>query len=145
MNEVKAPTLYVATVNTPGYLPWADEPAVFESAQDAWSYLAEERQRGEDSAAMVNDAYADQPYSDTFETLAALGHAARTASDVTEYNAVVYGTESAPDTTANGEGTVNGDTPGYDGDHDLGLAYSVAQATPNDDGYAELLEASTPH
>jgi hypothetical protein len=36
---------YVATVNTPGYLPEDDEPAVFETARDAWEYLAEEVER----------------------------------------------------------------------------------------------------
>jgi hypothetical protein len=31
------------------------------------------------------------------------------------------------DNTDHGTGTLYGDTPGYDGDHDLGVAYSVAQ------------------
>jgi hypothetical protein len=33
-----------------------------------------------------------------------------------------------------GEGTVYGATPGYDGDHDLGLAYSVTLVAGGPDG-----------
>lgn len=83
--------MFLATINTPGYLPWDDEPPVFESNAEAWEYLAGERRFQEDDG-----------YSETVEILeryAAEGH---------------------------GEDTVYGDTPGYEGSHDLGLAYSVS-------------------
>lgn len=83
--------MFQATINTPGYLPWQDEPELFENSADAWEYLASERKFQEDDS-----------YSETTELLdryAAEGH---------------------------GEDTVYGDTPGYEGCHDLGLAYSVS-------------------
>jgi hypothetical protein len=39
--------MYVAVINTPGYLPEA-EPAEFDTARQAWLFLATERQREED-------------------------------------------------------------------------------------------------
>jgi hypothetical protein len=39
---------YIATMNTPGYLPQDDEPPVFDTAPEAWAYLAEERRHVED-------------------------------------------------------------------------------------------------
>lgn len=97
---------YVAIMNTPGYMPWDDgEPAVFDTPRDAWEYLADERREQEDQAAMVTDD--DQPYSDTVSEL-------ETAS-------------------ANGDlGVIYGGIPGYDGSHDLGVAYSVDIYTPED-------------
>ena len=103
-------TQYVAIMNTPGYMPWSDdEPAVFDTASDAWTYLADERREQEDQAAMVSDAEADSPYSDTVNELDA---------------------EASANT---GPGTVYGGTPGYDGDHDLGIAYSVGVYVPEED------------
>lgn len=84
---------YVATVNIPGYLPMDEEPAVFDTAHEAWEYLALERA-----------ASTDEDWDSDGDTVQALYDAART----------------------NAEGTVYGPTPGYDGNHDLGLAYSVA-------------------
>lgn len=85
--------MFQATINTPGYLPWADEPAVFESTADAWEYLASERRFQED------DSYSCSETAELLDRYAAEGH---------------------------GEDTVYGDTPGYEGSHDLGLAYSVS-------------------
>lgn len=98
---------YVATINVPGYSPMADEPAVFDTAHEAWSWLAGEREHDEDHA-----SDGDTGYSDTHTSLVQLGDAI----------------ESQP-------GSVWGDTPGYDGNHDLGLAYSVQ----------ELAHATYPH
>jgi hypothetical protein len=99
-------TRYAATVNVPGYLPMADEPAVFETAADAWRYLADECRRGEDWATEIDESDPDElPYSDTVAELDRLAQV----------------------TGANALGTVYGDTPGYDGRHDLGLAYSVSE------------------
>jgi hypothetical protein len=47
---------YVATINVPGYLPEGD-PVEFDTATDAWSYLADERMRHEDET--EGDSYSD--------------------------------------------------------------------------------------
>jgi hypothetical protein len=106
---------YVATINVSGYLPQDDELAVFDDVREAWAYLAGERERAED------DAYSGDPgaeysedYSPTFHVLDGLGNGGRFASAVREAGL-----------TADGRGTVYGPTPSYDGDRDLGLAYSV--------------------
>lgn len=99
--------VYVATINVPGYLPMADEPAVFDTAREAWEYLCEERERSEDD-------FEGEDYSDTVTKLR------RWAA-----NDMVCDFEKV--------GTIYGDTPGYEGDHDLGLAYSVAE-TYDEDG-----------
>jgi hypothetical protein len=103
--------VYVATVNVPGYLPMTDEPTVFDSASQAWAFLADERERDEDTG--NPDAL---EYSDTLETLRYLG------SDDHEHGNPC---EDHP-TNADGTGTVYGDTPGYTGRHDLGMAYCVS-------------------
>jgi hypothetical protein len=100
--------MYVATTNVPGYLPMDDEPATFEDAREAWAYLAEERQRDEDN--VEGDGY-----SATHNTMESLGNGTLNPNDAGldfDYT-----------------GTVYGDTPGYDGDHDLGLAYCVTEVT----------------
>lgn len=88
---------YVATISVPGYLPMDDDPPVFMDAADAWAYLAEERQRAED-----DDEDATE-YSETLETL----------------NGMATGGAQL--------GSVVGPTPGYTGDHDLGLVYAVRE------------------
>jgi hypothetical protein len=93
---------YVATMATPGYLPWRDDVPSFLSSSDAWAYLADERRRQEDSATEIDESGPDElPYSAT----------------VRELDLMATGT--------NATGTVYGDTPGYDGSHDLGIVYSV--------------------
>jgi len=103
---------YLATINTPGYLPMDDEPPVFETAREAWAYLADERQRAEDQ---FPD---DEPLGEYTDTVGYLRYAA--SGDV------LYGNphEGWP-LNSDGTGVIYGSTPGYDGSHDLGLAYCV--------------------
>jgi hypothetical protein len=93
---------YVATINVPGYLPMDDDPPVFDTAADAWGYLVAERERAEEDVAYDDDEVSD--------CLADLRRIAESAS---------YGLRF---------GTAYGGTPGYEGEHDLGLAYSVMVA-----------------
>jgi hypothetical protein len=106
--------MFVATINVPGYLPMDDDPPVFETAQEAWVYLADERERAED------DAYRGGPdadgYSDDVQVLRALAHG--------DWDPL--GLDNA--IASNGTGAVYAKTPLYDGGHDLGLAYSVTMA-----------------
>ncbi|HEX2242600.1 MAG TPA: hypothetical protein VHK27_05000 [Gammaproteobacteria bacterium] len=117
-------TSFVATINVPGYLPMDDEPPVFDTAQEAWSYLAEERTRAEDQYPEWCDHSTCQirpcdEYSETRETLSVLAEAAHW--EHSERDTWLLENRLAPD----GTGAVYGSTPGYDGDHDLGLAYNV--------------------
>jgi hypothetical protein len=100
---IEAPS-YVAVVSTPGYLP-ESEPVEFDTAAEAWAYLAEERKRAEDENPDWSDHDCPFPqdcdYSDTYAELLGMGDEV---------------------------GSVSGETPGYEGDHDLGLAYSVEVA-----------------
>jgi hypothetical protein len=89
---------YVATINVPGYLPMDDDPPMFDSPRDAWQYLVGEVERSWD----------DYPFDDNGACLSA--HSAMHNLDQSE------------------TGTVYAPTPGYEGDHDLGLAYSVTVA-----------------
>lgn len=102
---------YVATINVPGYLPQDDDPAVFDTAREAWQYLAEERERGEDVAELL----------DATLTLVGLNR-------IVMASRWQNGTPTDLGLNPDGTGTVYGDTPGYDGDHDLGLAYNVTLA-----------------
>jgi hypothetical protein len=104
---------YVAIINTPGYLPEA-EPAVFDTPQEAWSHLADERQRHEEEAEPESEVY-----SDTFADLAALG----TEAHWRHRHHAQWLTDSG--LAADGTGSIVGPTPGYEGSHDLGLAYTV--------------------
>lgn len=92
---------YAATYYTPGYLPDGVEPApLFSSATDAWLHLAELR-----GMALVEDG--QDPEKDyTVKRLRGLAR-----------DAVNHPLMSA--------GAIGGTTPGYDGDHDLGVMYSV--------------------
>lgn len=87
---------FVATMNTPGYMPWDDDPPVFDTAAEAWEYLADERTRQADEA--------EDAGIDVERDVAPLMEEALTGN----------------------EGTVYLPTPGREGDeHDLGIAYSV--------------------
>ena len=108
-SELPSLKRYAATINIPGYLPMADELA-FESATDAWSYLASERERAEDDTDETGE------YSVTVGTLLALANG----------RALPEGASCMVDDDH--IGSVYGDTPGYDGSHDLGLTYSVTVA-----------------
>jgi hypothetical protein len=106
---------YVAIINVPGYLPTGDDPPTFDTASEAWLYLTEERERDEDEYEGPRD-------SETVRELAEWSN-----------RCLNPGSESVNFT---GQGTVYGSTPGYDGDHDLGLAYSVqweSEPTPHDE------------
>lgn len=98
--------VYVALTNVPGYLPMDDQPPMFDgenAVRDAWDYLATERMNAEDDT--EHDGY-----SATKNTLDMLA-----AGELWE--------DSGLDD--DGTGTVTGGTPGYDGDHDQGIAYTV--------------------
>lgn len=88
-------TKYMATINTPGYLPWDDEPPVFDSPREAWQYLVSEVER-------LWDAYPEDENGACLEAHTGMHN----------INQEQIGTVYAP-------------TPGYDGSHDLGIAYSV--------------------
>lgn len=114
---------FVATINTPGYLPWDDDPPVFDTAQEAWWHLYHERCRQELDAAcdLCDDTMTHGPYGDCDDDSETGQALARRASDgwlVCDFERV---------------GTVYGPTPGYRGDHDLGLAYSVTEVEEEDE------------
>lgn len=113
--------MYVATINVPGYLPMDDDPPVFDMAINAWEWLAEQRESEEDQFEDWEGDNGLGEYSSTVATLRYLG-----SQDHQPGNPH----EDWP-TAANGTGTVYGSTPGYDGDHDLGLAYSVTWCEEN--------------
>lgn len=89
---------YAAIINTPGHLPDSDEsPPIFDTAEEAWLYLWEEYDRAADETeALRYDG-------DAHERMYRLA----------------YGYDDPS------EGTITVPTPGYEGDHDLGLAYTV--------------------
>ena len=116
MSEILAD--YLAVINVPGYLPMADDQPWFSTAQEAWEYLLHERE-----AAEQGDDTTDE-YSDV----------------VHELRYWAQGREGF-----DALGTVFGGTPGYDGDHDLGLVYSVVRVDhadyPHHAGYHAGCEA----
>jgi len=101
---------FLATINVPGYLPTDDDPPVFDTATEAWDYLARERREDEDD----NDDIVGG-YSATVNVLECLAQ-----GDWENFGADVLA----------GTGTVFGPTPGHTGDHDLGVAYSVTEVRP---------------
>lgn len=107
---------YVATINTPGYSPMDDDPPIFETADAAWGYLADERHRVED----------DMPGAEDVDTYTETLYQLLRVADPAEFTASMWDIEW-PDLVdrADRTGVIYGDTPGYDGDHDLGLAYCV--------------------
>lgn len=113
----KPDSIYEAIVNTPGYLPMADDPTTFDSACEAWEWLAAERERGEESDA--SDPSHVMPLSGEWQIMTHLADPG-IQLDVGDY--ADYGSMGADRV-----GTVYAGTPGYDGDHDLGLAYTVVR------------------
>jgi hypothetical protein len=101
--------MFSTAINTPGYMPWDDSTTEFDTAREAWDYLLDSRRDQEDDAIMAGLGTGDG-YS---ETLNRLEQAADGQWDDLGLDPL------------DGQGTIYGDTPGYDGDHDLGLAYSV--------------------
>ena len=119
---------YIATINVPGYLPMDDDPPIFDTPREAWEWLADARREAEDSVDTCSDPKHETPcpadcpecqdgcgYSATVNTLESLGDGTLSFAEVGE---------------GDGTGSDTGDTPGYDGDHDLGLAYTVSIADP---------------
>lgn len=100
-------TMFVATINVPGYMPHNDGPPVFETAREAWDHLSDARREAEDDVEWPQS----EGYSETMNVLEALA-----GGDFEN-----FGTDPLI-----GIGTVYGETPGYGGDHDLGVAYSVS-------------------
>lgn len=90
--------MFEAIINVPGYLPMSDEPHVFATASEAWGWLRDQRERDLDDP--MNDESDDE--DQCLEEIEGMMNEGVT-------------------------GVVYGSTPGYDGDHDLGLAYSVVQ------------------
>lgn len=104
------PPVYVATVNVPGYLPMADEPACFDTAREAWAYLASERRRDEDQ---------DEEASEYTDDVVLLDY-------VASEDHMPGSPHEDLSTSADGAGSLWCPTPGYTGDHDLGLFYAVS-------------------
>lgn len=102
--------IFTATVNVPGYLPMADQPAVFDSAKEAWEYLLEHRKEDEDASAEANEDAVPQGYSDT----------------VTELEKQVRVIERGLICDFEGVGSVHGPST-IEMMHDLGLTYSVTE------------------
>lgn len=102
---------YVATINTPGYLPMDDDPPVFETVAEAWNYLLDEYAMGWNDAEIDGDSDDALPES--------LGE-------------VYRGTCQCLADAARAEqpGCIYAPTPGREADdpHDLGLAYCVSIA-----------------
>ena len=106
-------TTYLAIINTPGYLSEQDDLPVFDSAQEAWSYLADERTRAEDETD-------GDDYSATRERLAVLGEASHWTHP--DGNRWLADAGLTPD----GQGVVYGPSV-PERMHDLGVAYSVVR------------------
>lgn len=97
--------MYLAIINVPGYLSNQGELPEFETITGAWEYLRDERIRDLEDPMNDEDDYVEDQCADELEGMA--------------YNDPQVG-------------TVYGRTPGYDGDHDLGLAYSVVWSETGD-------------
>lgn len=101
--------MYTATMNVPGHPPWED-PHTFDTATEAWWYLYQERCHAETATicdlcdgTMTHGPSGD--CDDDSETGVALGQAAR----------------------AGQVGSIHGPTPGYRGEGDPGVLYSVTE------------------
>lgn len=117
-------TRFLATINVPGYLPMDDEPPVFDTAQEAWEYLANQRVEGEEDFA-EEDLFGESRYSDTCETLCVLSTAQHwNHPDAHGVQMWLASNGIGPD----GTGVIYGATPGGSL-HDLGLAYAVTAVT----------------
>ena len=92
--------MFVAIINVPGYVSEQLELPEFDTITEAWEYLRDERLRDLEDLMNDEDDYVEDQCADELEGMA--------------YDEPKLG-------------TVYGPTPGYDGDHDLGLAYSVVR------------------
>lgn len=103
--------MYMATINTPGYLPEDDDPPVFDTASEAWTWLADERQTWEID--MEPDEHYSMDDPDRFEL-------SEVVADLREQAAVTA--EEIPTVME----CLWGHSVGRRGDpHDLGQSYCV--------------------
>lgn len=65
---VKLPTVYVATVNVPGYLPEGD-PMSAETPEECWAWLASERRRDLDHMDTADAVRADQGEAEQMDAM----------------------------------------------------------------------------
>ena len=94
---------YLPTVNTPGYQPMDEDPPVFETAAEAWTYLAEDRA----------------------EALSALENVSPDLRTHALWSAASDARRRDDGDPASCGSLIAAHTPGYEGDHDLGIAYTV--------------------
>lgn len=92
---------FTTIINTPGYLPWAESNEEFDTCSQAWEYLIQVR------TDQLDDPMPDEDHDKPDSALEEMIEHANEGS----------------------LGSVWGRTPGYNGDHDLGIAYSVVQTT----------------
>lgn len=115
---------YLATTNVPGYLPMDDDPPTFDTAREAWAYLADERIRDEDMGFDAVDAEPDPEdggYSSLVNTMESIGNGTLSFE---EHDFVGI--------ASTGEGTLWGPScPPLM--HDLGLNYTVTIVEPTGD------------
>lgn len=102
---------FLATINVPGYSPMDDDPPLFDTPREAWGYLLDDREIGEE----FNE---DDEYSATHAHLARLANGSTKPLDTINLDALLCG-------------SVTGDTPGSESLQDLGLAYSVTLVVTN--------------
>lgn len=106
--------MFLAVINTPGYLSEQDDLPVFDSAVEAWAYLAEERTRAEDE----DDENGLSDYTPTHDRLHAI--ASLETEEFMRKWAAEYGL------TPDGQGVVYGPSV-PERMHDLGIVYSVVR------------------
>lgn len=108
---------YLATVNIPGYLPMDDDPPTFDTASEAWRYLADEREQGGGRYVLDDPDDPDGTASEDPTYTCLMHHADATTSYVCGND-----TMHRPDFV----GTVY-QPPDRESTHDLGLAYCVTE------------------
>lgn len=114
--------MFTALINVSGDIPMNDDPPEFETAREAWEYLADERERHEkDGNPTGSDGGIPGRFTTPLDKMRRIALAAQWNDDmiirpggVSEWPVNVWGV-----------GYVWGDTPGCDGDNDPGLIYSV--------------------
>lgn len=104
---------WIASIGTPGYLP--DVLERFDSARDAWDFLAQERRELEDQAIEMSEGEDPGGYSSTVNVLETLAEG---------YTSAYENAGMDPD---EGTGSIGAEDPTYDGDHPLGLVYGVEE------------------
>jgi hypothetical protein len=107
--------MFLAIINVPGYLSEQDDIPSFDTAREAWEYLADQR-REHETDAWENDNTIPDGYSATVNTLEELQRG---------------NWDHFPGASLDNDGTglVYASTPGREDDeHDLGLVYSVEVA-----------------